>query len=224
MARDKLLLLWRPLLLVGAIALIFSIVRSFDLVEQFDELRSWIASLDAWGPFIFVALFSIGVIATFPTPVMKVGAVVLFGTWKGAVVIVAGNTLGSSLAFIISRYLARDSIARLLSKKAKFRKLDNLTKEYGAAIVAISRLVPFIPFSIQNYGFGLTNVKFQTYVILTLVCMIPNTILYAAGTDIFLKHVENGSVAWIVVMIAGAVLAFVGLAAFIAHRYVRKTE
>ena len=224
MKRENLKLLLRPVILIAVIALLFSIVRTFDLVEQFDELRTWISSLGPWGPFVYVALFLAGILATFPTPVLKIGAIVLFGPWKAAIIIIVSITLGSSLSFIVSRYLARDSIARLLSRREKFRKLDNLTKKYGAAIVLIARLVQFIPFNLQNYGFGLTKVKFRTYVLLTFVGMIPNTIFYTAVTDAFIDKFEEGHIRWAIVVLAAVTLIFMTIAAYFARRYLKDND
>ena len=45
-------------------------------------------------------------------------------------------------------------------------------------MVMITRLVPIFPFNLQNFAYGLTKVKFSTYALVSLTCMIPGTAAY----------------------------------------------
>jgi uncharacterized membrane protein YdjX (TVP38/TMEM64 family) len=44
--------------------------------------------------------------------------------------------------------------------------------------VLLTRLSPIFPFSLLNYGLGLTQVKLSHYVLASWVGMIPGTVLY----------------------------------------------
>jgi uncharacterized membrane protein YdjX (TVP38/TMEM64 family) len=48
----------------------------------------------------------------------------------------------------------------------------------GAKLIFLLRLSPVIPFSLSNYLYGLTSVKFWSYVLASWVGMIPGTFLY----------------------------------------------
>jgi uncharacterized membrane protein YdjX (TVP38/TMEM64 family) len=54
--------------------------------------------------------------------------------------------------------------------------------------VALLRLSPLVPFSLSNYLYGLTSVRFWPYVATSWVAMLPATVLYvylgAAGRTI----------------------------------------
>jgi len=211
-------MLWRPLLLVVIIAVLFVLSQVFNLGERFGELRIWIDSLGVWGPLAFIGIYIVSVVVVVPGSAMTVAAGVLFGSLKGVVVVIIGATLGACLAFLIARYFARDSIARWLSGKEKFRKLDDMTEKHGAIIVAITRLVPIFPFILLNYGFGLTKIKFWTYVLWTFVCMLPGTVLYVVGTDVIFQGIEKGKVPW---ALMGVLAAAIVLIVFLV-RYARK--
>ena len=132
-------------LLVGAV--IFS---SFTgLGERLGELRGWILSIGPWGPVVYVAIYIAAVVFAIPGSVISVMAGVLFGSFLGVILVSVASTLGASLAFLISRHMARDAIAGKLASNGKFRKLDRMTKEHGAILVAITRLVPIFPFILQ---------------------------------------------------------------------------
>jgi uncharacterized membrane protein YdjX (TVP38/TMEM64 family) len=45
-------------------------------------------------------------------------------------------------------------------------------------VVLLTRLSPIFPFSLLNYGLGLTQVKLRHYVLASWLGMIPGTLLY----------------------------------------------
>ena len=116
----------------------------------------------------------------------------------GAVVVSVGATLGASLAFLVARYLARDAVVARFSHKEAFQRLDRMTEERGAVIVALTRLIPLFPFNLLNFGFGLTRVRFGTYVFWSWLCMLPGIVVFVAGTDAAVQFLMGGRVPWIV--------------------------
>ncbi len=88
-----------------------------------------------------------------------------------------GASLGATLAFLVSRYLARGLVERRLEGNARFAAIDRAVADQGLKIVTLLRLSPVFPFNLLNYGLGLTRVRFVDYV---LACfgMLPGTLLY----------------------------------------------
>lgn len=207
--------LWRPIALLVAVVLVLVLARLFGIGERLTELRDWIGSLGAWGPFAFILFYAVAVVVAIPGSALTVGAGALFGSVVGIVVVSIGSTLGASCSFLLGRYFARGSVARWLSKSEKFRKLDQLTEEHGAIIVALTRLVPLMPFNLLNYGFGLTRVPFWTYVFWSWLCMLPGTALYVLGADAVTQGIAQGKIPWI--LIAGTAAAGVVLAILVRY-------
>jgi len=201
--------LYRPVALLAAVIVIIILSQVFDVGDKLNQLRGWINSLGPLGPIAFVFLYTAATVAALPGSVMSVIAAALFGPFLGVAVVIVGATVGASLAFLVSRYLARDSIEVWLSGKEKFRKLDDLSERHGDIIVAITRLVPIFPFNLLNYGFGLTKVHFRTYVIWSAVCMLPGTILYVVGSAAILEGLAEGKVPWVLVVTVAMVLAII---------------
>jgi uncharacterized membrane protein YdjX (TVP38/TMEM64 family) len=186
----------RPVLLLGFVTGVLVTAKLLGLDQRFDEVRVWILSLGPWGPVVFVFLYIGAVVAAIPGSAITVAAGVLFGSVKGVALVSVASTIGATLAFLISRYFARRAVVEWLSGNEKFHRLDKLTEEHGAIIVALTRLVPLFPFNLLNYGFGLTRVRLWTYVFWSWLCMLPGTILYVAGTDAVLKVWQEGKVPW----------------------------
>jgi uncharacterized membrane protein YdjX (TVP38/TMEM64 family) len=126
-----------------------------------------------------------------------------------------GSTLGAALCFLIARYVARASIAKGLENNPAFQRLDRMSAQQGALIVAITRLVPLFPFNLLNYGFGLTRVPFVTYIGWSWLCMLPGTILYVVGADAVSQMLTQSQIPWPLVTIA--IVMFLGLA-WLTHR------
>lgn len=210
---------WRPVVLLVTILVLFVLAKVFGIGERLSDVRDVIQGLGPWGPVAFVFLYAAGVVAAIPGSALTVAAGALFGSVLGVILVINAATLGASLAFLIARYFARDAIARRLSANEKFQKLDRLTEEHGAIIVALTRLVPLFPFNLLNYGFGLTRVPFWTYVGWSWLCMLPGTILYVVGADAFTKSLAEGRVPWALV---GALVA-VGLILTFLVRHARRT-
>jgi uncharacterized membrane protein YdjX (TVP38/TMEM64 family) len=186
----------KPIVLGVALILLIVLARIFDLGGRVGELRAWILSLGAWAPFVFIVIYAAAVVLAVPGSVITIMAGVLFGSLRGIAVVSVGSTVGAALAFLVSRHLAREAVARRFETNAKFQRLDRLTREHGAVIVAIARLVPLFPFNLLNYGFGLTHVPFWTYVFWSWLCMLPGTVLYVVGSDAVSTALARREIPW----------------------------
>jgi uncharacterized membrane protein YdjX (TVP38/TMEM64 family) len=164
--------------------------------ERIGELRGWIESLGAWGPLVFIVLYIVAVVFMMPASALTIGAGALFGSVLGVGVVSVASTAGAGISFLVSRYFAREAAASWLAKSGRFQQLDQLTEKHGAIIVALTRLVPIFPFTLLNYGFGLTRVPFGTYLFWSWLCMLPGTVLYVVGADAITKGVTQGKVPW----------------------------
>jgi uncharacterized membrane protein YdjX (TVP38/TMEM64 family) len=182
------------------------------------------AFLGAWGPVVFALLYILAVVAALPGSALTVIAGALFGSLVGVIVVSIGATIGAGLAFLISRYFARDSVVSWLANKEKFQRLDQLTEKHGAVIVALTRLAPIFPFNLLNYGFGLTRVRFWTYLFWTWLCILPGTILYVVGTDVVVKAIAEGRIPWVLIGILAAAVVAIAILVRFANRRLRAKE
>jgi uncharacterized membrane protein YdjX (TVP38/TMEM64 family) len=216
---------WRPLALVMALTILLVLAKVFGLGERLGLLRDWIHGLGAWGGVVFIFLYAAAVIGAVPGTALTVTAGALFGSIIGVVLVSIASTLGASLAFLIARYFARDATVRWLSDNEKFSRLDRLTKEHGAIIVALTRLVPIFPFNLLNYGFGLTSVPFWTYLFWSWLCMLPATVLYVVGADAVSKGIAEGEVPWVLVgSFVGVLIMLILLVRYARQRLHDKEE
>jgi uncharacterized membrane protein YdjX (TVP38/TMEM64 family) len=216
--------IWKLVLFAAVVLSLIVLARVFGLGERLQELRDWIAGMGNLGMVAYVGLYIVAVVAAVPGLPISIAGAAIFGALKGVILVSIGSTLGASLAFLIARYLARDAIYRRLSGNDKFQRLDRLTEQHGAVIVAITRLVPLFPFNLLNYGYGLTRVPFWTFAFWSWLCMLPGTIVYLVGTDALVTAATTGDVPWLIVGVFVAALAIVIVAVRIASGKLKEKE
>jgi uncharacterized membrane protein YdjX (TVP38/TMEM64 family) len=137
----------------------------------------WVKGLGVWGPVAFIAGYVVAAVLFIPGSLLTLAGGAIFGLTKGVMIVFLAAVLGSSAAFLVSRYVARSSIERRLAGNARFDAIDRAVGAQGRKIVFLLRLSPVFPFTLLNYGLGLTNVRFVDYVIAS-IGMLPGTLLY----------------------------------------------
>jgi uncharacterized membrane protein YdjX (TVP38/TMEM64 family) len=138
---------------------------------------AWVEELGFWGPAVFIAGYALAVVAFVPASLLTLAAGAIFGLVRGTLIVFVAATLGSCLAFLVSRYLARSAIERRLAGNARFAAIDRAIGAEGRKIVFLLRLSPVFPFNLLNYALGLTRVRFADYA-LAAFGMLPGTLLY----------------------------------------------
>jgi uncharacterized membrane protein YdjX (TVP38/TMEM64 family) len=213
---------WKPVVLMVIIATLFIVVNVYGFGAKIEELQHWIQSLGLWGPIAFFVIYLGAVIATIPGTIFGVIAGALFGSVIGVILISIASTVGASITFLLARYFARDAVAQWLSKNKTMKRLDQLTEDHGMIMVGLTRLIPLFPFTLLNYGFGLTRVSFKTYVFWSWLCMIPGTILVVVGTDVLTQGITQGHIPWELVGVLVITALALGLIAWYARRQLQE--
>lgn len=169
---------WKGIATGLFIVLAFVAARFFHFQDHFQQTLAWVGNLGPWGPLLFIALYILATVLFIPGSVLTLGAGALFGVIAGSVYVSIGSTLGATAAFLLGRHIARDAIARKLAGNTRFNAIDKAVAAEGWKIVGLTRLSPAFPFTLLNYGFGLTQVSLRDYVVASWIGMMPGTVLY----------------------------------------------
>jgi uncharacterized membrane protein YdjX (TVP38/TMEM64 family) len=164
-------------LAVGAAALIGVLLLARAGGAYVPRFAAWVNGLGVWGPLVFIVGYAVAAVAFVPGSILTLAAGAIFGIGPGVLYAFTAAVLGSSAAFLISRYLARGAIERRLSGNQRFASIDRAVGAQGRKIVFLLRLSPVFPFSLLNYALGLTQVRFADYLVAALG-MLPGTLLY----------------------------------------------
>ena len=166
-----------PKLVAAAMGLVALVVLGRAAGGYIQPFAQWVDGLGFWGPAVFVLGYVIAVVAFVPASLLTLGAGAIFGIVHGVIYVFVAATVGSCLAFLVSRYLARSAVEKKLEGRPKFSAIDRAVEAEGLKIVFLLRLTPAVPFNLLNYALGLTRVRFADYAIAS-VGMLPGTLLY----------------------------------------------
>jgi uncharacterized membrane protein YdjX (TVP38/TMEM64 family) len=107
-----------------------------------------------------------------------VGSGFFFGLWWGFFIVLVGNAIGAAISFALSRSVGQHWFRRRLSGNALLRALEPVVEREGWKIIVLTQLHPLFPTSLINYFYGLTRIRFRTYMFWTSVGRAPGLFLY----------------------------------------------
>jgi uncharacterized membrane protein YdjX (TVP38/TMEM64 family) len=142
---------------------IFAALSHFEIQYHILKLFEWIDGIGVWGPVLFISIYTLIVVLVLPGILFSMGAGFLFGVIEGSIYVVIGNTLGAILAFIIARRFLGKKTSRYLLSQPKLKALNEELMPEGWKIVLVTRMLPFFPFKLSNYFFGLTHISLKGF-------------------------------------------------------------
>src|SRR6266705_267824 len=169
---------WQLGALLIAIVLIAVLSQFFPIVDFIEALQGRVMSWGAWGAVCYPLLFAACNILLLPGGVLAVGGGFFFGLWWGLLIVFAGNFIGAAISFASSRWVARQWFQRKLSQNPTLRALGPDVERERWKIILLSQLHPLFPTSLLNYLYGLTRIRFRTYMLWTSIGRAPGLFLY----------------------------------------------
>lgn len=133
---------------------------------------------------------------------------VLFGPFLGILACDLACTLGAAIAFLAGRFFLKDAVKPMLEKNRLLsRLLFSGNRKNDVTLLMITRLVPLFPYNLQNFAYGVTDMGFWTYTLLTFVFMFPGVSFYTIGA----AGLTAGAEAWKYFLTAGVLAVLVTL-------------
>ena len=101
----------------------------------------------------------------------------------GTVLASIASTTGATLAFLIARFLLRDTVQAKYGKRLE--AINRGVERDGAFYLFGLRLVPAFPFFVINLAMGLTPIKTATFAVVSWAGMLFGTVVFVnAGTQL----------------------------------------
>lgn len=160
---------------------------------------------------VILYILSYGIAAFLPLPgesLLNVTGGYLYGRYRGILYAVMGSTLGSTLAFLTTRFLASSWVKKHLYRQYQF--IQNNMLKYGPFFLLALRFIPATPAWMINFIAGLTTISLPIFLLITLIGVTPGTSLYViAGQKLHeltsLRDILTPS--WILLLLALALFA-----------------
>ncbi|SUI59122.1 FAD-dependent oxidoreductase [Shewanella baltica] len=115
--------------------------------------------------------------------ILTIASGALFGIVEGLIIASFASSIGATLAFLVSRYLLRDSIKQRFPER--LAAIDAGIEKEGGFYLFTLRLVPIFPFFLINMLMGVTAFKSWTFYWVSQMGMFLGTFVYVnAGTQL----------------------------------------
>lgn len=179
----------------------------WEMLIDPEKYRAMAAGLGPWAPALGVAI--VIVISFLPLP-MQMAAVangIVFGRIAGFVLTYIGAVAAAFLAFWIARALGRPFVNRF-TPAATLTRFQHLVDRRGGAFLILARVFPVIPFTIVNYGSGLSPVSWRAYAATSAIGLAPPVLVFTSVGALMGEAPLAGWIALGAIVIACAVAGY----------------
>lgn len=168
-------------------------------------VEDYIKSYGSWSIAVFLIISAIRPLAVFiPITVLTLISGSLYGPIYGFIFAMFSIIISSNVAFLISRYLGRAFLEKLMKKKTD--KINLKIEKNGFKIIFIMRISGVFPFDMLSYAAGLTKVKYSEFMLATLLGSFMETFSVA-----YMGHnIKNPLSPWFILSVA-LVLITIGI-------------
>lgn len=176
------------LLLIGLYAA-YTVRNELSPLGTLQQLLDFL-SASAYGPLLFILLYTLRPLVFFSALVLTVGAGFLYGPVLGILYTVVGANLGASLAYLIGAFFGRGVLpsggsADNADKAGRLSRYADRLRDNAFETVLTMRFL-FLPYDLVNYLAGFLRVRYAPFILATILGSLPGTVafvLFGASTD-----------------------------------------
>lgn len=170
-------------LFIAAIA--FSVIH-FDLYTFFIDRQKVIQFVNSFGPLsiiIFIALQILQVlIAPIPGEVTGFIGGYIYGITLGTVYSTIGLSIGSWIAFVLSRTFGLPLVEKFVSQKI-IGQYDHFIEHKGSFVSFLLFLIPGFPKDALCYILGLSHMNVRSFIVISTIGRLLGTLLLSVQGD-----------------------------------------
>jgi uncharacterized membrane protein YdjX (TVP38/TMEM64 family) len=166
----------------------------------------------AGGALVLVALILVHAVVLFPAEIANATAGLVFGFWVALPIVLVAWTLSGLIAYALGAALGHP-IAVKLAGARRVELAERVIERGGVTALLLSRLIPFVPFSLVGYIAGALEIPLWRYTWTTFVGVLPIT---AAAT--YLGHAlddlsASDPLLWVAVAVLVVLVVLTGVSA-----------
>lgn len=188
-------------------------------VEDPALFRAWVDGHGIWGRIAFLGMVIFQVIfAIIPGEPLEIGAGYAFGVIEGTALCMMGTTLGGMMVFqLVRKFGIR--LTEIFFPIEKIRSLWFLrTAKRRNWITFLVFFIPGTPKDLLCYFVGLTDMKYGTWVLISLIARMPSIVTSTVGGDALGEEQYLGAI------IAFGVTAIISIGGVLIYRKLIKPK
>lgn len=191
-----------------------------DPQAAMNKIKDYVNSFGTLGFAVFIFLEIIQVIiALIPGDFFHVSAGFIYGMPLGFILAYVGEMIGALVAFSLAKFFGTEIVKKFVPEDQITKMKDLINSVKGTFGILILCLIPFIPKDILIYVAGITPVKPARFLIVFLLCRIPDIFIKASGG----AAVSNMNWTALIIVIAAFIL-FVGGGLFLKKKFIKREE
>ena len=215
------------IILIFIISFLSVLIFDLDQLLSFENIKKSQNSLQSLINenylFYYVIFFIVYIlITTFALPFAAIKTIIagaLFGLIPGVLLTSFASSIGSTLCFLMSRFVLRNYIENKYRKYLE--KVNSGIIKDGIFYLFFLRLSPIFPFFIINLIFGLTKMKATTFYIVSQIGMLIGTVVFVnAGVQLAKINSINDILSFEIIIS----FMLIGLVPFIIKKIVEKIK
>lgn len=167
----------KPFLLVIPILLL---VTLFFITKQVSPvvIQTYFEGFGTWTLVAYIVAYAIAVWIPHVATIMTIVGGLLFGPVFATILVILLSTFASALPFLFARRAAKKEVKNWLKAKGHQKYIHNVNKNSFLYVLYL-RLLPILPYELQNYLIGLTNISLRNFFLATFVGLLPGTLALA---------------------------------------------
>jgi len=155
-----------------------------DPAAALQAVSESVKSMGPLGALYFGAIYTVAEVLAIPAIPLTASAGYLFGVTEGTAIVLLSASIAASIGFLLGRTFLRSYVEKILDDKPEFKRIDRAIGKEGFKVILLLRLSPLFPFSLSNYLYGVTSVKFWPYFFGTMLGFAPGTLAYVYTGEI----------------------------------------
>ncbi len=160
------------LVIMSGVLSYFTLRKGINITPE--SFRDYILGLGTLGPVIYIITFIVRPLLLIPSILLFVTGGLAFGSFFGPLYASIGAVLGGSLAFWIARTMGYDYVI----SKLKLGKEAIGKTSFNSYIVFFLSFLPVMPVTVINYGAGLSQMSFKSYILAHALGITPRAFAY----------------------------------------------
>ncbi len=160
----------------------------------------------------FTIIYITAVTFSFPgASALTLAGGAIFGLKTGTILVSFSSTIGATIVFLATKFIFKDYVESKF--KEQFKKIDRGIEKDGIFYLFTLRLIPIFPFFLINILMGLTTISVFNFFWVSIIGMLPGTIIYVnTGTQLSkinsLKEIATPSVLFSLILLGLMPLIF----------------
>ncbi len=146
-------------------------------------IKTYIEGFGIWTPIVYSLIYLIAVFIPHAGTAMTIVGGLIFDPIFGTALVITISSLGSVFPFLIAKKYGRKRIQAKI-EKTKYKKYLVSTDKNSFMFVLYMRLLPIIPYELQNYICGLVDISVGKFILATFIGLLPGTfgLIYLGNT------------------------------------------